>query len=67
MTTRVTNEPVHPVSQANAPGAPNPFRYGWRFVRRTAEDGTESLDQVPLTLEDVLHPQENDVIPERPN
>jgi Uma2 family endonuclease len=31
-------------------------RYGWRFVRR--EDG--ELVQVPLTLEDCLHPQEGD-------
>lgn len=42
------------------------FRYGWRFVRVTRPDGTEDLEQVPLTLEDVLHPQERDVVPERP-
>ncbi len=42
----------------------NPFRYGWRYVRRVGPDGREDLEQVPLTLEDVLHPQENDVIPE---
>jgi Uma2 family endonuclease len=44
--------------------AEDPFRYGWRFVRRVGPDGKEDLEQVPLTLEDVLHPQEDDVIPE---
>src|SRR6516165_6986877 len=34
------------------------FPYGWRYVRRG-----DTLEQVPLTLEDVLHPQEGDVIP----
>ncbi len=33
------------------------FRYGWRFVKRG-----EDLVQVPLTLEDCLHPQEDDHI-----
>src|SRR5262249_47479510 len=42
------------------------FRYGWRYVKRLLPDGTEDLEQVPLTLEDVLHPQEGDVIPEKP-
>src|SRR4051812_47253843 len=45
------------------PPSDDPFRYGWRYVRR---EGSEELEQVPLTLEDVLHPQEGDVIPERP-
>ena len=44
------------------PGEPDPFRYGWRFVRVTRPDGVEELDQVPLTLEDVLHPEEGDFI-----
>jgi hypothetical protein len=35
------------------------FPYGWRYVRRG-----DTLEQVPLTLEDVLHPREGDVIPE---
>jgi Uma2 family endonuclease len=43
---------------------PDPWRYGWRYVRRTRPDGTEELDQVPLTLEDVLHPQEGDQVVE---
>ena len=43
---------------------PDPWRYGWRYVRHTRADGTEELEQVPLTLEDVLHPQEGDQIVE---
>ena len=49
------------------PGPPDgsdPFRYGWRYVRIVRPDGTEELDQVPLTLEDVLHPEVGDVIVE---
>jgi hypothetical protein len=41
------------------------FRYGWRFVKKTQPDGTVELEKVGLTLEDVLHPQEGDVIPDR--
>ncbi len=50
----------------NPPAAPptDAFRHGWRFVKRARPDGTTDLEQVPLTLEDVLHPQEGDVIPE---
>src|SRR4051794_30435870 len=44
----------------------NPFRYGRRYVKRTLPDGSTDLEQVPLTLEDVLHPLENDEIPVRP-
>lgn len=38
----------------------DPFRYGWRYVRRVLPDGSEAFEQVPLTVEDVLHPQEGD-------
>jgi Uma2 family endonuclease len=41
---------------------PDPFQYGWRYVRTRRPDGTEELEQVPLTLLDVLHPQEEDQI-----
>jgi Uma2 family endonuclease len=43
---------------------PDPFRYGWRDVRRILPDGRVALDQVPLNLEDVLHPEPGDVIVE---
>src|SRR5437879_5841302 len=50
-----------PVEPAERP----PF-YGWRYVKRVLPNGEEVLEEQLLTLEDVLHPQEGDVIPERP-
>jgi colicin import membrane protein len=41
---------------------PDPFRYGWRYLRVRGPGGKESLEQVPLTLEDVLHPETGDFI-----
>ncbi len=41
---------------------PDPFRYGWRHVKRVGPDGQETLDQVPLSLEDVLFPEMGDFI-----
>jgi Uma2 family endonuclease len=38
----------------------DPFFYGYRYVKRTLPSGQVVLDQVPLTPEDVLHPQEED-------
>jgi Uma2 family endonuclease len=43
-------------------GAVDPFRYGWRYVRRVGDDGQETWEQTPLTLLDVLHPREGDHI-----
>ena len=40
----------------------DPFRYGWRHVPKIRPYGTEVFDQVPLTLEDVLHPEVGDFI-----
>jgi Uma2 family endonuclease len=42
----------------------DPFRYGWREVPRQRPDGSWDYDQVPLTLEDALHPQLGDVMPQ---
>src|SRR5437660_9540047 len=50
---------------SGAPPTEAPF-YGWRYLKRRLPDGTEYLEEVELTLEDVLHPEEDDVIPERP-
>lgn len=49
--------------QANAvrPTDTEPF-YGWRFIRRELPDGTIEWDRVPLTYEDVLHPEEGDQV-----
>jgi Uma2 family endonuclease len=41
-----------------ADSADDPFRLGWRYVRHEQPDGTEIWERVPLTLEDLLHPQE---------
>jgi len=54
-----------PPPPLDRPPEPPEFPYGWRFVKRTLPDGSTDLEQVPLTLEDVLHPQEEDVIPQR--
>ncbi len=40
------------------------YRYGYRYVKRPGTNGEEVYDQVPLTLADVLHPREGDVIVE---
>jgi Uma2 family endonuclease len=51
--------------RSTQPPQPDPYRYGWRFVKKLLPDGSTDLVQVPLTLEDVLHPQLDDVMPER--
>ncbi len=43
---------------------PNPFRFGWRYVQQIGRNGAKQWVQVPLTLDDVLHPQEGDQIPD---
>ncbi len=43
---------------------PDPFRFGWRYVQQIGPDGAKVSVQVPLTLDDVLHPQEGDHITE---
>ena len=40
----------------------DPWYYGWRYVKETGPDGKVKRVQVPLTEEDVLHPQEDDFI-----
>src|SRR5262245_26108199 len=44
--------------------ADDPYRYGYRCVTRVGPDGRTVCEQVPLTLEDVLHQQEDDHIAE---
>jgi hypothetical protein len=38
----------------------DPFRYGWRDIARQDADGSVVWERAPLTLLDVLHPQEGD-------
>jgi colicin import membrane protein len=40
----------------------DPYRYGWRYVRVRRPDGKVDFEQVPLTPDDVLHPQVDDFI-----
>jgi Uma2 family endonuclease len=51
-----------PTPAPQTPRPDDPFRIGWREVRRELPDGRTVVEQVPLTLEDALHPQEGDVI-----
>jgi Uma2 family endonuclease len=44
------------------PGQDDPFFYGWRDTYRIGADGRKEYVQVPLTPQDVLHPQEDDHI-----
>jgi len=54
---------THPtVTTPAPPPADDPFRYGWRYVRRPTPDDPDHLEPVPLTLEDVLHPDVGDFI-----
>jgi colicin import membrane protein len=53
---------THAPGQSPADQPDNPYRYGWRYVCVRRPDGTETFDQVPLTLEDVLHPELGDFI-----
>ena len=53
---------LRPPSKSPPPPESDPFRYGWRYIRVSRPDGTVALDQVPLTLEDVLHPEVGDII-----
>jgi colicin import membrane protein len=45
-----------------ASSQPDPYRLGWRYARVTRPDGSKAIDQVPLTQDDVLFPQEDDFI-----
>jgi hypothetical protein len=48
--------------QCPLPLASDPWYYGYRYAQIVAADGTATLEQVPLTLDDVLFPQEGDFI-----
>lgn len=38
------------------------FPYGWRYIQHVASDGAVKVEQQPLTIEDVLHPEEHDQV-----
>ncbi len=58
----MTRTTIHPPPALDTLPIEDPFRYGWRFVRRPTPDDPNNLEQVPLTLEDVLHPEVGDFI-----
>ena len=39
---------------------PDPFRFCWRYVQQIGPSGVKQRVREPLTLDDVLHPQEGD-------
>jgi colicin import membrane protein len=51
---------THPAAESQQ--EVDPWRYGWRYVCQIGPDGAETIVQVPLTEEDVLHPREDDFI-----
>ncbi len=53
---------AHRPPAPDTPPETDPFRYGWRLVPRPTPDDPYNLEQVPLTLEDVLHPETGDFI-----
>lgn len=40
----------------------DPFVYGWRDVEEMLATGERQWTRIPLTLDDVLHPQEDDIL-----
>jgi hypothetical protein len=52
---------VEPGPTDGAPGA-DPFRLGFRYRLSTSAEGREVVEQVPLSAEDILYPQEGDVV-----
>jgi hypothetical protein len=55
------NERIRPELQSVPSGDENdPFRLGWRLKTVIRADGTETVEEVPLTEEDLLYPEEGD-------
>jgi len=63
-----------PLPKKGPPGPPppkpdeenDPWRFGWRYIRRTDPDGSETYEQVPLTWDDLLYPEEEDFVVQKP-
>lgn len=58
----MTHPAPHPSPPSDMLHAESRFRYSWRFVRCPMPDNPNNLEQVPLTLEDVLLPEVGDFI-----
>src|SRR6185437_11108523 len=57
---------VEPTPQPAPTPQEDRWYYGWRYVEQPGPDGLITTVQVPLTEEDVLHPQEDDFIVQNP-
>lgn len=66
MTSAPATSPAATAATATTAGTPtgDSYPYGWRYVKHEGPDGGETFEMMPLTLEDVLHPQEGDQMPE---
>jgi len=53
-----------PVQDESFEAGEDPYRHGWRERREIAPDGAEKLCWDPLTYQDLLDPQEGDVVAE---
>src|SRR6476659_6408684 len=51
-----------PSKRPRAPTEADPFFYGWRDVWQANGHGGKTLVRLPLTEEDILHPQEGDFV-----
>ena len=49
-----------PADAISAPKKNDPYRYGWRERPRTLPNGQKIYERIPLTLEDIIHPQVGD-------
>jgi hypothetical protein len=58
--------PVGPPPPERAGEENDPFRFGWRYVRRTEPAGSDIYDEVPLSWKDVLYPEEDDFVVKNP-
>lgn len=62
---RVLEEAQKTSSVVSAPSTSSPadrYPYGWRDVLMTLPNGEQRWQRIPLTLHDVLHPQEEDIL-----
>ncbi|MFN8486722.1 MAG: Uma2 family endonuclease [Caldilineaceae bacterium] len=53
---QTTTPPIKPRERLD------PYPYGWREVQVTLPNGEQKWQRIPLTLADVLHPQEEDIL-----
>lgn len=56
---------MQPPAQPAQP-AIDPYYYGWRYVQHSTPEGGLIVEQVPLTFDDVIHPQEGDQVTHTP-